>query len=245
MKAELTAGPQPAVRRLGSRLHHLYQWALAAGPFADIWDLCCDHGRLGLHLYQSHLTEPACARCQVHLVDCVPHIIDDLKNRYAHWEGEYLAINCRDSGETDLPGGGRQLVMVAGVSGGTIVNIIARLLRAERHGRTEPIEFMLSPNRNAFELRGFLREHNFELLQEEFVTENGWHHEHLHLRLHATGGDFDRPDPVGTRLWHPLTPAKIDYLKSRVVHYRKGAERGGHASARAAMNAYQRLLCEV
>src|SRR5690606_1327721 len=137
---------------------------------------------------------------------------------------------------------GRQLIILAGVGGGTIVEILRRLLRAEVSGPLDPVEFMLSPSRNAFELRTFLREHNFELLQEEFVTEKGWHHEHLHLRLHAEDGDFEKPDQVGIHLWQPLTNDKTEYIKTRIDHYRRRTERGSQTNFEIAVNAYQKLL---
>lgn len=240
-KSGVKSASQPVVRRLGSRLHHLYQWAQAAGPFADIWDLCCDHGRLGLHLYQAHAAAPESKRCRVHLIDCVPGIIDKLHTRYAPWMGEYLSIECCDSGDIELPAAGRQLIILAGVGGGTVVDILRRLM-SDQGDLVSPVEFMLSPNRNAYELRAFLREHPFELIREEFVSEKGWHHEHLHLCLQEKGAVLERPDLVGSALWNPLTDEKIGYIQTQIGHYRNRVERGGEAGFGVAVDAYRRLL---
>lgn len=233
---------QPIVRRLGDRLNHLYQWAQAAGPYTDIWDLCCDHGRLGLHLHQAQHDAYGCTRSRIHLVDCVPSIIDDLKIRYAQWPGDDLSIDCRDSGDIELPNTGRQLLILAGVGGGTVVDILTRLLSSAGSRPLPPIDFLLSPNLKVFELRSFLREHNFELLQEEFVSEKGWHHEHMHLRLHADCGGFNKPSLVGDSLWNPLTAEKTHYIKTQIEHYRNRVKLGSLSDFKVAVDAYQALI---
>lgn len=236
---DFPAEPAPIVRRLGVRLQHLYHWAEAAGPFADIWDLCCDHGRLGLHIYQAQRGAPPSQRSRVHLNDCVPHIIEKLQHGYAEWMGEHLSIECRDAGDIVLPESGRQLIVLAGVGGVTIAGILRSLLFRNETQQLPPIDLLLSPNRHAFDLRLFLREHPFVLLQEAFVTEKGSHHEHLHLRLHASG---EKPSLVGEALWQPLTSDKRDYIKAQIGHYRNRVALGGQGEYQLAVEAYEGLL---
>ncbi len=232
----------PIVRRLGARLQHLYFWAESAGPFTDVWDLCCDHGRFGLHVYQAQRNAPPAQCCRVHLNDCVPHIIDNLQRRYADWLGEYLSIDCRDAGEIALPESGRQLIVLAGVGGGTIAGILRRLLSKSETQKLPPMDLLLSPNRHAFELRLFLREQPFELVQEAFVSEKGSHHEHLHLRLHSAS---NKPSLVGDALWQPLTSDKRDYINAQIGHYRNRVALGGQGEYQLAVEAYESLLCSA
>lgn len=233
------------IRRLGNRLRHLYQWTLAAEPYDDIWDVCCDHGHLGLHLHRA-LRQPVLGpRSHVHLVDCVPNIINALKSQYAPLMDSQLSVHCLDAGAIPLRQG-RQLVLVAGIGVGTMVTILEKITQQIHEAQVQDsqmhLEFMLSPNLNVLELRHFLRQHPFELLREAFVTDKGRHHEHLHLRYHTSTRDIEKPTPIGKSLWSPLTKEKEDYLKSLIAHYQSRVRMGGDTGARGAVEAYSKVL---
>lgn len=236
--------PQPPIiRRLGVRLGHLYQWALAAGPFDDIWDLCCDHGRLGLHLHQALRAQPS--RPRVHLVDQAPQSIAELKVRYSHLLNEDLSIAQMDAANIILPNQGRQLLLLAGVGGATIASILARIVERLLEERTQlvaDIEFMLSPNLKTFDLRRFLQANNFELLAEEFISEKGWSHEHIHVRYRMGGCTLPRVTLTSPNMWQPMTPEKERYLKKQLNHYHNRVRLGGHRDAQQAVDAYAGLL---
>lgn len=234
------------VRRLGARLHHLYQWALDHGPYAHIWDLCCDHGRLGLHLHQSLSARDQNHSTHVHLIDCVPSITDILKDRYRHILGPTLSVDCVNAGGVVLAHEGRQLLIIAGVGGGTVVDILAELVGpiASLCEQKDHVSFdiILSPNLHTFELRAFLRKHPFELLQEAFVSEKGQHHEHLLLRYQPREEVLHKPSVVGASLWHPLTADKRRYIQRFIKHYRACLHLGGDDGAQRAVDAYSELL---
>lgn len=239
--------PYPIVRRLSHRLDHLYQWALAGAGYDDVWDLCCDHGRLGLHLHQV-LNEPAKnTPSHIHLVDCVPSIIESLAAKYASLLlNPYLTAHCVDAGDIALPSNGRQLVLIAGIGAGTMADILDKVIRhldaLSVPGAESDIEFMLSPNFNALELRRFLRQQPLELLKEEFVTDKGQHHEHLHLRYCPEVDASRKVTPVGSELWSPLTEEKQTYIEKLTAHYESCVRLGGDLSAQDALAAYRNLL---
>lgn len=237
----------PVVRRLGHRLNHLYQWALACADYDDIWDLCCDHGRLGLHLHQALKALESATPSHVHLVDCVPGIIESLSDRYSPLLMDpCLSIHCLDAGDIPLPSNGRQLILIAGIGAGTMVNIVQKIIhRLDVHSvrDTEPnVEFMLSPNFNALELRHFLRQHSFELLKEEFVTDKGQHHEHLHLQYCPNVDGCRTVSPVGSDLWTPWTAEKRQYIKKLMTHYENCVRLGGDLAAQDALDAYRSII---
>ena len=103
-------------------------------PALPVWDLCCDHGYLGLHAYRSQKFS------SVHFVDQVPEIIDRLKLRF---NSEIATINNQTS-VTFTPLSGESLptevtgnVVIAGVGSYTIFQILQVLhtqkkLKAER-----------------------------------------------------------------------------------------------------------------
>jgi tRNA (adenine22-N1)-methyltransferase len=174
------------VRRLGKRLEHLYNWAVDEPVYDHIWDLCCDHGYLGLHIYRTLTSHQQ----TVHLVDRVPNIIASLTARHHHLIGENLKISCQDASNLKLASivqpKSRHLFIIAGISGETVVKIIAGLIsnNAEHFKKMGcRINFLLSPNRKSFELRQYLQIQPFNLIREAFVSENDKHHEHLLLEL--------------------------------------------------------------
>lgn len=237
----------PVIRRLGHRLDHLYQWAIANADYADVWDLCCDHGRLGLHLHQVLNAPTNHSRTRVHLVDCVPSIIESLSAKYSSLLSDsYLSAYCVDAGDISLPSEGRQLILIAGIGAGTMVDIVHKVIRrlgmASSSGAEASVEFMLSPNFNALELRDVLRQQPLELLKEEFVTDKGQHHEHLHLRYNPAVDASRRVTPVGSHLWSPLTKDKQTYLKKLIRHYENCVRLGGDVGAQAALDAYRSIV---
>lgn len=236
--------PTPILRSLGTRLKHIFDWSLSAGPYTDIWDLCCDHGRLGLHLHQAS----ALAGCNIHLIDRVPSVIDTLDTRYGQLLGSHLSFTCMDASELVLPNSGNHLVIVAGVGGQTVATILQNITqRLQGRGplaETFSLEYILSPNLDTFELRRSLRSNNVELLAEEFVSEKGWHHEHMHLRYHSREGDYKKSSVAGESLWQPLTDAKKRYLERYIRHYDKCLNLRGDDSAAPALAAYADILAK-
>ncbi len=231
-----------AVRRLGPRLEHLYQWAIDSAPYDHVWDLCCDHARLGLHLFQAE----ALSTAKIHLVDCVPSIIKKLERQYLSCVGAGLSIECADARTVRLPNEGRQLIIIAGVGGSTLVDILSAII--ENLNSLCPttnidIEFLLSANSNMFDVRRSIKAHALELIKEEFVTEKSWHHEHLHLGYNKGLKDSSSNiSSVGDRLWSPFTEAKHNHIQKLITHYEKRSRLGNQVEASRAAVSYHALL---
>lgn len=243
---EATADDQPVVRRLGARLEHLYRWALAAGHFDEVWDLCCDHGRLGLHLHRALLQQGSASKSRVHLVDRVPEIVHELESRYSSLISPRLTVRCLDAGDITLPERGRQLILLAGIGGGTVVNMLTKLFQQMAalavNNPDAGFDIMLSPNLHMFELRRFLRQQNVELIKEEFITEKGRSHEHLHLRYRPGVSEYRRIHPVGEEIWHPLSDEKEHYLRKLLAHYKNCRQINGNVDTVDAIAEYSRVL---
>lgn len=112
----------PPPRKLDGRLSHLFAWATQAN-YAHIWDLCCDHGRLGLHLHR-------CAKhkqSHIHLIDKVPAIIDALHAQCSHIAKDRLSICAMDASQIQLSPT-KHLIILAGIGGKNAVQIIQTLL---------------------------------------------------------------------------------------------------------------------
>lgn len=102
---------------LSPRLQSIYDHLLPGEP---VWDICCDHGLIGLHAYASG------AHPQIYFVDQVPHIIDELErkwNLYAKPSATCETFFLRQSGESvrqTITG----TVVVAGVGNITIQKMV-------------------------------------------------------------------------------------------------------------------------
>ena len=235
-------GPIP-IRQLGTRLGHLYHWANTGPKYTHIWDLCCDHGRLGLHVFCSaHHTQ-----AQVHLVDQVSGIMTGLRQQYAALNDGRLHFSHQNASTIQLPPNGPQLLLLAGIGGETLIDILRAIFSAHSHthfGSPQKygIDFMLSPNSHTYELRHFLRQNPLNLIQEAFVSDKGQHHEHLWLRHTPHPSPSMAISPAGHNLWQPFTQAKSDYLKKLIIHHANCRSRHTAPLATSALAAYQNIL---
>lgn len=124
-------------------------------PGKPVWDFCCDHGYLGLNAYESGLFS------EVHFVDQVPHIVENLQRRF---ESEYRqdgnatgAVFHAHSGEdvrTMLSG----TVVIAGVGAHTIAQILGPL---GQKGLLNADRLILGPQRDEEKLLVLLQNEPF------------------------------------------------------------------------------------
>ena len=263
--------PAPlTIRQLGTRLDHIYQWVITeatANPshYTDIWDLCCDHGRLGMHLSQAAPLNNS----HIHLVDCVPSILENLHARYSAALNPKLSFTLADAGNIEFIRRGPQAIIIAGVGGRTIIAILAALLaRGLPHQIAETTietttgttikktietaagftDFFISPNSDAFELRCFIKANHFALIKEEFVSENGFHHEHLLLRHGAFAYSHKNPiaqTDAGQTLWLSLDQDKKNYLNKLLKHHQLSYQFKHLTLDREAADAYQTILANA
>ena len=210
---------QPTViRRLTPRLTHIHQWVDQQDTYHDIWDLCCDHGHLGLHLHHNHKST------HVHLIDKIPSIINKLQKKYATLIDSRLHIQKLDAQAIVLTGTPRQMIIIAGVGGGTVKSLLQAIIANPKNHSQHAIDFILSPNAHTFELRSFLnnrlKSKNFELIQETFISDNSKYHEHIFVRLQPQEHHFDNcVSTTGENIWLPFDSEKEEYLEKLIQHY--------------------------
>ena len=90
-------------------------------PDRELWDLCCDHGFIGLYAFTQDLFN------HIHFVDKQPHIIDRLINllNKANVPLESMSFHKIDASEIDQVIKGN--LILAGVGGKLGVKILGRL----------------------------------------------------------------------------------------------------------------------
>jgi len=175
-----------------------------------LWDIGCDHGLLGLN---------APERCQslkeVVLVDPSEPVFDKLITTVnAHIPKVSFKITPQHkSGEDITVSTPNNVFVMAGMGGKTIM----RILRHLREVALVDDQFVISPNRDILQVRAFLRETNWGLLQERLVEEEGQFYQQISLSKLVHG----RPVSLyGEDFWQ--TPQgqryKLRMLETMAVH---------------------------
>ena len=149
---------------LSARLKSIYNLILAHQP---LWDIGCDHGYLGLHVYRNELCP------EVHLVDRSREALQSPSLRIAGWfeegSGEGIHVWCRDAEYEALPISIGTVVM-AGIGTNTIVRIMVNLFSG-----LVPVgvRLVLASAFTGERLRLRMRRMEWRLQHEELYLENG------------------------------------------------------------------------
>jgi tRNA (adenine22-N1)-methyltransferase len=122
----------------------------------DIWDVCCDHGQIGLKALETK------SFGKVHFVDQVPHIIDLLPkdDNKAH----YYALPAEELNEK-IEG----TAVIAGVGAYTILSIVQSW---EQKGILQARRLILAPQRDP-DLIALQSRPGYKLSRIELIEERG------------------------------------------------------------------------
>lgn len=96
------------------------------GPASEVWDVCCDHGLVGLEVLRRN------PKARVHFVDRVPSIMEALRGKLenmASAEKDRGTIHLGEAEALALPL--RGTVVIAGVGGQRIEGILRRWIERE------------------------------------------------------------------------------------------------------------------
>ena len=157
------------INYLSKRFEQLLTMILPGQP---LYDLCCDHGLLGLAALDRGLV-PA-----VSLIDRSPSVIATLKERcqiYLEPDSRRM-IMCMNGSDLQ-PVSGPATIVIAGVGGQTIVDILEGIY-CDR-----PLEqrLLLGPHRGEAKLLDWLSEQGWEIQQRKLVIEKGREHSLLQV----------------------------------------------------------------
>jgi tRNA (adenine22-N1)-methyltransferase len=196
--------------------------------YDDIWDTCCDHGLLGFALLQRH------AASRVHFVDQVPEIMSQLTDKLRRFAAQdNWQVHCTDVTQLHLSDSARQLIVIAGVGGDKIIELVSAIVASHpKHN----LEFILCPVHHNYTLRQHLIALGFSLIDEQLVAENKRYYEVLHI---AKTGPLALT-VTGSLMWDLNRRGDQDYLKLTIAHYSRKA-RGGDKQASAIVADYTLL----
>lgn len=144
----------------------------------SVWDIGCDHGKLGL----SFLNEPQVQK--IHLVDPSPHVINTLKHFIDSYitEGSFKLEVHAKNGQDVVPGPERKLILIAGMGGKEIESIITHLAQY----LSADDDLVISPHRDILPVREKLNSSAFFLGKESLVFDEGRFYQVISLKMKGT-----------------------------------------------------------
>ena len=214
---------------LGKRLRALRD--SVTEPYDEIWDLCCDHGFLGMALLDRGKAK------KLYFVDQLPGITADLAKSLQAYPPEQYRIHTLPAEQVRWQIEGKRLVIIAGVGGETVVDILQQLIASNNCSDTT---FLLSPANSWYELRAYLSQQDFGLKAESVVFERRRAYE---LLLVSVGDEtIPKVDCIG-RMWRLDNEAHYEHLQALLIHYQRRLRNIAQQScAEPIVAAYEQLL---
>lgn len=215
--------------RLGKRLTTLFN-AIPTG-YDTVWDLCCDHGRLGMAVIETKRAP------RVHFVDCINSIMTDLEDRLVRYGATGYELHTTPAENLTIPAKGKHLLVLAGVGDELSQRIIDAIIS---HQENAEVDWLISPSNNLFQVRRHLRLNNFGLQEEGVVFENGRGYEWMRVTRDRTRAPNDVPNPAS--FWDSNNPSHQAHLQKLIRHARKQLNSPNQADAEQALALYEAVL---
>jgi tRNA (adenine22-N1)-methyltransferase len=189
--------------------------------YGHIWDCCCDHGFLGLHLLRRGTGNT------IHFVDILEHLMSALEaelnasNIERLWKVHCLDVNdlpllaeeVSSVASPNVTNTDDHLIIIAGVGGERLIELVKGII--SKHPNKQ-LEFLLCPVHHNYKVREFLKSQNMGLLKEVLITENRRFYEVLHVS--TEGGQ--EVSLVGDDMWDLHDSDHQLYLQRTIEHYR-------------------------
>ena len=208
--------------------------------YDHIWDCCCDHGLLGFLLLRREVAKT------IHFVDVAEPLVAEVTTKLQRFFPEGAKTSCWQthvadvaklqlSSATNVNDGSCHLMIIAGVGGDLLIELVAGLLVENPQ---QKMEFLLCPVLHTYKVRNTLIEMGFSLIDECLVQENNRFYEVLHVSLHAA-----QPiSPVGSIMWDLSRPDDQAYLTRTISHYQRVSQ-NVERDVQQILKDYQALNC--
>ncbi|RJG48161.1 tRNA (adenine(22)-N(1))-methyltransferase TrmK [Motilimonas pumila] len=200
--------------KMGKRLQQIVDMAWRAQEqkhYQHIWDMCCDHGQVGINLLDR---SPA---CHLHFVDQVPSIMTSLQLRLEHHfasSSTHWHTHCQDAGQISFSAAESHLVIIAGVGG---VNTLALINQMLSKTPSSNIDFLLCPVHQLWPLRKALNQKGYGLEREQLLQENRRFYE----LLYVSGTSQKAISNTGCHLWQADKRLSEQYQQRLLAHYHR------------------------
>lgn len=178
--------------------------------YQEIWDTCCDHGKLGLTLFEIYKDT------KIHFVDCIPEIMDKLEMQLAKQDllsSPRIELHTKNAEDIKLSDE-KSLICICGIGGIKAIEIISGLMRKnDLRGH----DIILCVQYRTPKLRRFLRNSGFKVQKEMLCFEGKWAHEIMRISLDI-GNDICT---VGSPMFKLDRKDHINYITKSIKHYQK------------------------
>ena len=191
---------------IGSRLNAILELVTDVQqkePYPYIWDCCCDHGYLGIKILSHDLCE------KLVFVDQLPHIIEHLTDRIAPYSTGKHELITADAGDLVFDSQNRHLVILAGVGGECIIEIVSEI---ESNHPDVQIDYIFCPSSKQSILREYLSSQSMGLLFESIVCEKKRCYEIIYVQGKAEIGSLPAVS-LTCDLWDMDNEDHQQYLK--------------------------------
>lgn len=190
---------------LGKRLKALYELTDAQDRY--FYDLCCDHGNLGIcvHLNKRPLSTTLNDQVESICINLEKQITDITRL-------ENINVLNQDATKIKFKVQGPKCVLIAGIGGPLLLKIVENLIPQINK---EDI-LILSPHTKIHEVRSKLKVLGLTLIEEVYCCENNKHYEMLKVSLNPKGKEITL---VGTDLWVTKSFDRQDYLNEMIKYY--------------------------
>lgn len=194
------------MKKLSRRLEALVEHC--DGEYQHIWDMCCDHGYLGMTLIKKHPS------ANIHFVDIVPSLTKEVSSnleRFFAQDSARLHVSCQDVVDAPLSEfAGTTLVVIAGIGGELMMSMITAL--REKHAHRN-VDFLLCPVNETYLLRRQLSKLNLNKLEETLVEDGGRYYEVIKVST-QNGTNLSL---FGDDIWQH--EQSLRYSRQLVTHY--------------------------
>ena len=222
---------------LGARLQSIFDIVESvqhSNRYDSIWDCCCDHGYLGINILNANISG------KLYFVDQVPHIIKRLVPKLEQYPADKYDLFSADAGELKFSSQQRHLVILAGISGKTIIKVLQTIKQNHPDG---DIDFILCPTNAIYNVRDYLNQQPLSLLDEILVTEKNRHYEVIYVSslVGSSVGDGAEGKAVSLTgaMWDGDNQIHQGYLHKLIKHFEREAQGDDRQRSKDILKEYQ------
>lgn len=189
-----------------NRLEKIFNVVKNLSPVTDIFDTCCDHGKLGIM-----------ALCYskdyfVHFNDISNPIIQKLKIKLKSFDSKRYTLKAQDAKQLDIDPDKPSIVIIAGVGGECALEIMQGL---SQRNQAKKSYFIICSHYHSFELRLGLANLKLGLITEDFFFDGKWPYE----MLVVSWGQDTKITPFSRKLFDLTNLSHRKYLSKMLKHY--------------------------
>lgn len=194
-----------------------------------LWDLCCDHGKIGLAALEKY------PHLKIHFVDQVPSIMDRLKkNLGTDIPSKTINFHISDIRKLSFPPGAT--IIAAGVGGLLLIEFLEAILPAN----IPNLQIILGAHQNIHDLRWYLNEKNLAIKTEVLVRESNKFYELLALEDRT----YPSPDAnlIGRSMWDLTSLDHREYISKNIEYYTLRTKFSNDFKAEVLLKEFKQLI---